>query len=607
MNFAKLSVIIIAFFAAFVSCTKEEGVDFTSQASIGTLKKTAAGDCGPITINGVFKVGSTLNENSYVDIQVTVTSQGTYDISTDTINGYSFSKSGALGTGLHTIRLSAKGQPIAAGTNTFTVRYGNSTCTFNIVVTGGTTTPAVYTLGGSPGSCTGFVLNGSYTSGVPLAPGNSVALTVNVTAIGSYNISTDLVNGIIFSATGQFLTTGTQTITLSGSGTPVLGGSFPFTVTGNSGSCSFSVTVVGPAVYTLGGAGSNCTGFVLAGTYLAAVPLTAANTATIDVNVTVTGAFNISSTTVDGIKFSKTGNFTSTGPQTVVLVGSGTPTVANTFVFPVSGGTTTCNFSLTVNPTPVSAYTFNCATSTVNGSYNVGTALGTSNTITLSVNVTSVGTYTISSLPAVNGISFSKTGLFTSTGTQTVVLPGSGTPAAAGPFNYTVTGGSNTCSFSITAVTGPPSIFSCKIDGVLTSFVEDAHATVDYNIFGTTETMLTISGRLLPVGSPTDNYSITISKPAGGSIPTGTYNENTFVTSGGVYKVGMSYFINSTSVYWTAADNTVFSPNPPFTITITTLTATRCIGTFSGKIRENFGTGPGSKMITEGVFDIPVQ
>ena len=222
-----------------------------------------------------------------------------------------------------------------------------------------------------------------------------------------------------------------------------------------------------------------------------------------------------------GSNFVRQGSFTVLGPQTITLAAIGTPGIAGTFVFPVTGAGSTCNFSLTVNPTPASVYTLDCAGITVNGTYFVGTALGASNTLVVPVNVTSVGTYSISSLPSVNGISFSKTGVFTTTGPQSITIAGTGTPAAAGPFNYTVTGGAGSCPVSITAVVGTPGTFTCKINGVFTSFNEDAHAELTYNIFGTSETFLAITGRLLPLGQPTDDYSLFVSKPNGGSIPAG--------------------------------------------------------------------------------------
>ena len=607
MKTLRLLAVVFLASTVFLSCQKDPQ-DFTSNVSEGILKKSATGNCLPITVNGTFQVGTSLDNNSYIDVQLSVTVEGTFDITTDTINGYSFGRTGGVGKGLHTIRLYAKGSPVNGGTNVFTVKYGTSTCTFNVFVSGGTTVPAVYSLGAASGACTGFVLGGVYTAGTALTSANTVSLTVNVAVPGSYSISTTSVNGITFSKAGNFAATGTQNVVLTGSGTPAAGGTFTVAVTGSSNGCSFPLTIVSPGVYTLGGAGSNCTGFVLAGTYAAGITLSSAHTAIIDVNVTAIGGYNISSTTVNGIQFSAAGNFTVTGPQTVTLTAIGTPAAAGTFSFPVTGGGSTCSFSVTVTPTPASAYTINCAGMTVSGTYFVGTALGASNGIVVPVNVTSVGTYTITTLPAVNGISFSKTGLFTTTGAQSVTLAGTGTPAAAGPFNYTVTGASGTCpGLSITATAGVPAVFTCKIDGVFTSFSQEAKAELTFNLFGTTETFLAIEGRLLPFGNPSDDYSLFISKPGGGNIPAGAYDQNTFMNSLGVYKVSMDYFITGTSTHWAVSDNTPFTLNPAFNITITSITANRCIGTFSGTVKENFGMGTGTKSITEGVFNVPLQ
>jgi len=84
------------------------------------------------------------------------------------------------------------------------------------------------------------------------------------------------------------------------------------------------------------------------GTYIVGTALTAANTAVINVNVTSPGIYNISTTTVNGISFSATGTFNITGPQQVTLNGTGTPTAAGTFNYPVSGGGNTCSFPVTI-------------------------------------------------------------------------------------------------------------------------------------------------------------------------------------------------------------------------------------------------------------------
>ena len=85
-------------------------------------------------------------------------------------------------------------------------------------IAGGT---AVYTLEGEGGNCTRPLINGTYTTGTALQPSTNIQLRVNVTTIGTYTLTTLLVNGIQFSTSGNFTVTGSQTITLTGSGTPL--------------------------------------------------------------------------------------------------------------------------------------------------------------------------------------------------------------------------------------------------------------------------------------------------------------------------------------------------------------------------------------------------
>jgi hypothetical protein len=104
---------------------------------------------------------------------------------------------------------------------------------------------------GSGTSCAGAIVSGSYLTGEALDAEDTVVLQVNVTTAGSYNISTALSNGVIFSGSGIFSSTGLQTITMAGSGTPVAAGNITYTP-GNNG-CSFSITVlpaVTPPVFT---------------------------------------------------------------------------------------------------------------------------------------------------------------------------------------------------------------------------------------------------------------------------------------------------------------------------------------------------------------------
>ena len=68
-----------------------------------------------------------------------------------------------------------------------------------------------------------------------------------------------------------------------------------------------------------------------------------------------------------------------------------------------------------------------CANIVVGGTYIKGVPLNSSDTIILSVNVDSIGTYAITT-GTVNGMSFNASGTFTYSGVQKVTLYGSGEP-----------------------------------------------------------------------------------------------------------------------------------------------------------------------------------
>ncbi|HEU4632459.1 MAG TPA: hypothetical protein VFS22_00650 [Flavisolibacter sp.] len=129
-----------------------------------------------------------------------------------------------------------------AGTYDFTpVANG---CTFSVTVgsnSGGASGTAIYSLNGGTSSCTGAVLNGVFTAGTATSSANNVILNVNVSQVGTYTISTNSVNGISFTGTGSFTTTGAQTVVLTASGTPTVSGTFGY-VPGSNG-CSFDVPV----------------------------------------------------------------------------------------------------------------------------------------------------------------------------------------------------------------------------------------------------------------------------------------------------------------------------------------------------------------------------
>lgn len=109
--------------------------------SVGTLGATA-GTCAPVTNNGTYTQGILLNSTNTVTVQVNVTTPGTYIISTNTVNGVSFSKSGTFtSTGISSIILVGSGTPLMPGLQTFTVSFGGNTCSFPITFAAGTVPP----------------------------------------------------------------------------------------------------------------------------------------------------------------------------------------------------------------------------------------------------------------------------------------------------------------------------------------------------------------------------------------------------------------------------------------------------------------------------------
>lgn len=97
-------------------------------------------------------------------------------------------------------------------------------------------------LGGSPGACTPVILSGSFIKGVTLTSSNTLKLQVDVHSKGSYLISTNTVNGIHFSSSGNFSNSGVQDVIITGAGVPVNTGVFDFIVSWGSSSCNFSVS-----------------------------------------------------------------------------------------------------------------------------------------------------------------------------------------------------------------------------------------------------------------------------------------------------------------------------------------------------------------------------
>jgi len=205
------------------------------------------------------------------------------------------------------------------------------------------------------------------------------------------------------------------------------------------------------------GTTGDCLGSTVQGVYKKDSVLGAGNYVDVVVDVTTPGWFVISTDTINNMYFRATGNFPVAGIDTVRLHGSGKPTAAATNVFTVTYDSSSCTFSVTTLPGSgggTAVFTLagspgNCVPGTVSGGYNVGTALNAGDSVTIQVNVTTPGTWSITT-STLGGMTFSGSGTFTTTGVQTIRLTGTGTPTAAGPFNFPVSAGASTCSFTVT-------------------------------------------------------------------------------------------------------------------------------------------------------------
>lgn len=371
------------------------------------------------------------------------------------------------------------------------------------------------------------------------------------------------------------------------------------------------------AKYTLGVASDTCTGVVLAGTYMSGVAMSGSNTATIQVTVTSKGAYNITTTTVNGISFSAKGSFTNTGTQTVALTASGNPSSAGEQTFSVTGASNICKFDITFSPAaPPAVFTLagspdTCTAPVINGVYAKSTALSASNTVTLKVNVTTAGSYNITTNTQ-NGINFSGSGVFTTTGNDiAVTLTGSGTPLDKGITTLTpdIT---SSCSFNIPVADEPPvgsGTFTCKIDGTLITFNQSASADITDPI--TEEPYLFLEG--YKDGDPENYLHIFIINNDNAAVKAGTYDEKHYIGTSLTdlgYRLEVDYTAKnadlSTTIWNTSSSIPGFSTGQPFTVVVTSITSTRVKGTFSGKL-SNLPDNNAFKTITEGVFDLPIQ
>lgn len=447
------------------------------------------------------------------------------------------------------------------------------------------------------GECLPKTVQGIYEVGTVLdAAQNYIDVQVNVAVVGTYRVYSDTVSGIFFEAKGTFATAGVNNVRLVGNGTPLNAGIQNFVIAYDSTECVVAVTVLpqggaSPAEFTLIGGPNTCLDFTLAGVYIKDIALTAANTVAIKVNVTKIGTYTINTGSAsNGIIFSGTGALTALGEQTITLTGSGTPAVATSTNLIVEKATANCGF--TINVTEGAAFTIDCASALVKGTYQEGTALSsTTNTVDLTVNVTTPGPYSISA--TAEGMIFTGSGTFAAAGAgQTITLAGSGTPTADGDINVEIPGA---CAFLVKVIPGAATI-DWKFTEAATTFqgaVTDATLqVVTIPPPGTGSfTLFSFSGE---TGSG-EILEFELLDLAGGIQNNETYSSS----SAGATNAAAFIYIGATQAQSYSADPSLTGVTLTFKVTSHNIGTKTIEGTFSGDVKDDANA---TKTITNGTF-----
>jgi hypothetical protein len=200
------------------ACKKDRHQPATARGSL----YNDAGECIPSIVHGNWFNGSTLDPDSnYVELHVVVTRTGSYDITTDKLDGVTFSASGSFtDTGLNIVKLQPAGAFTNDGAITFPVRFDSTICQFSINIQDSSTAALpnngfqvtieghtyrglgafqffpIPTTGGS-------VLQGTYDGRVGLATGDTAIQLNFASAPGPFGIDTSAyVGGMILYLVG---------------------------------------------------------------------------------------------------------------------------------------------------------------------------------------------------------------------------------------------------------------------------------------------------------------------------------------------------------------------------------------------------------------------
>ena len=296
--------------------------------------------------------------------------------------------------------------------------------------------------------------NGTLVNGVAASSVNSILSYTGGNA-GTHNgqaVNSTGVTGLTATLSNGTFTSSTGNLTYTIAGTPTSSGTASFAINIGGQTCTLTRTVSAGAIASI-----NCSGTdngilsngVAASSVNSILSYTGGNAGTHSgQSVTSTGVTGLTAALSLGTFASGSGTLTynitgtpgSTGTASFAInIGGQTCTLTRTVGTVSSGGTAVVSTWTSTVGCSVGAGTNNSPAGVIRGAVNEtmaqGVAAPVTASITLVANVTTAGTYTIST-NTLNGVTFSATGTFGATGSQTVTLTPSGTPTAAGNFKW---------------------------------------------------------------------------------------------------------------------------------------------------------------------------
>lgn len=188
-------------------------------------------NCTSATQNGIYMQDTALGAGNTISLPINVIATGQTTINSTSANGISFT-SGVINLstlGQQTVILTGSGSPISGGIIDFVISGTSGTTETCIIKVTISEQPVSYSI-----NCSGIITSGTFAPGIAMTSTNTMTVPVIVNYPGAYTISTNIVNGINFTATGTFTAKGSQNVVMTATGTPATGGSFTYALTSNS-------------------------------------------------------------------------------------------------------------------------------------------------------------------------------------------------------------------------------------------------------------------------------------------------------------------------------------------------------------------------------------